>query len=120
MAHIKTNNQMETKKEIDYKLVNEAFEREGWVKYIQFMAGSKYVKGNDTVTCYFGHFRLNGKSVSEAYICEMLHLGDKRTIQVCGAIAPDSIFSKYGQAFLAGVRWADEHPINKQEEKEKN
>ena len=111
---------MDTKKELDYKLVNEAFEREGWVKYIQFMAGSRYVKGNDTVTCYFGHFRLNGKSVSEAYICEMLHLGDKRTIQVCGAIAPDSIFSKYGQAFLAGVRWADEHPINKQEEKEKN
>lgn len=111
---------MDTKKELDYKLVNEAFEREGWVKYIQFMAGSRYVKGNDTVTCYFGRFRLNGESVSEAYICEMLHLGNKRMIQVCGAIAPDSIFSKYGQAFLAGVRWADEHPINKQEEKEKN
>ncbi len=108
---------MDTKKELDYKLVNEAFEREGWVKYIQFMAGSRYVKGNDTVTCYFGHFRLNGKSVSEAYICEMLHLGDKRTIQVCDAVAPDSIFSKYGQAFLAGVRWADEHPINKQEKR---
>ena len=111
---------METKKEIDYKLVNEAFEREGWVKSIQFMAGSRYVKGNDTVTCYFGHFRLNGKSVSEAYICEMLHLGDKRTIQVCDTVAPDSIFSKYGQAFLAGVKWADEHPIDKQEEKGKN
>ena len=106
---------MDTKKELDYKLVNEAFEREGWVMYHQFMAGNRYVKGNDTVTCYFGHFSLNGKSVSEAYICEMLHLGDKRTIQVCDAFAPDSIFSKYGQAFLAGVRWADEHPINKQE-----
>jgi hypothetical protein len=110
---------MDTKKELDYKLVNEAFEREGWVKYIQFMAGSRYVKGNDTVTCYFGRFRLNGESVSEAYICEMLHMGS-RMIQVCGAIAPKSVFSKYGQAFLAGVRWADEHPINKQEEKEKN
>ena len=106
---------MDTKKELDYKLVNEAFEREGWVMYHQFMAGNRYVKGNDTVTCYFGHFRLNGKNVSEAYICEMLHLGDKRMIQVCDAIAPDSIFSKYGQAFLAGVKWADEHPINKQE-----
>ena len=105
---------MDTKKELDYKLVNEAFEREGWVKYIQFMAGSRYVKGNDTVTCYFGRFRLNGENVSEAYICEMLHM-DSRMIQVCGAIAPDSIFSKYGQAFLAGVKWADEHPINKQE-----
>ena len=106
---------MKGKKELDYKLVNEAFEREGWMMYHQFMAGNRYVKGEDTVTCYFGHFRLNGKSVNEAYICEMLHLGNKRMIQVCGAIAPDSIFSKYGQAFLAGVRWADEHPINKQE-----
>ena len=102
---------MDTKKELDYKLVNEAFEREGWVMYHQFMAGNRYVKGDDTVTWYFGRFRLNGESVCEAYICEMLHLGNKRTIQVCDAIAPDSIFSKYGQAFLAGVRWADEHPI---------
>ena len=107
---------MEGKKELDYKMVDEAFVREGWVKYIQFMAGSRYVKGNDTVTCYFGRFMLNGKSVSEAYICEMLHWGNKRMIQVCDAIAPDSIFSKYGQAFLAGVRWADEHPITKQKE----
>lgn len=106
---------MKEMKSLDYKLVDETFEREGWTKYIQFMAGSRYVKGNDTVTWYFGRFMLNGESVSEEYICEMLHLGDKRMIQVCGAIAPDSIFSKYGQAFLAGVRWADEHPINEQE-----
>ena len=111
---------MKEMKSLDYKLVDETFEREGWTKYIQFMAGSRYVKGNDTVTWYFGRFMLNGESVSEEYICEMLHLGDKRMIQVCGTIAPDSIFSKYGQAFLAGVRWADEHPINKQEQKGKN
>lgn len=106
-------------KTLNYKLVNEAFEREGWVMYHQFMAGNRYVKGEDTVTCYFGHFRLNGKSVSEAYICDMLHLGDKRMIQVCDAVVPDSIFSKYGQAFLAGVKWADEHPINKQKSENK-
>ena len=105
---------MEEKKGLDYKLVNEAFEREGWVMYHKFMAGNRYVKGNDTITWYFGRFMLNGKSVSEEYICEMLHM-DSRMIQVCGAIAPDSVFSKYGQAFLAGVRWADEHPISKQE-----
>ena len=106
---------MKEMKSLDYKIVDEAFAQEGWTKYIQFMAGSRYVKGNDTVTWYFGRFMLNGKSVSEENICEMLHLGDKRMLQVCGAIAPDSFFSKYGQAFLAGVRWADEHPINKQE-----
>ena len=100
---------MEENKELDGKLVNEAFEKEGWVMYHQFMAGNRYVKGNDTVTCYFGRFRLNGESVSEAYICEMLHL-DSRMIQVCEAIAPKSVFSQYGQAFLAGVKWADENP----------
>ena len=93
---------MKEMKSLDYKMVDEAFAREGWTKYIQFMAGNRYVKGNDTVTCYFGRFMLNGKSISEEYVCEMLHLGE-RAIQVCGAIAPDSIFSKYGQAFLAGV-----------------
>ena len=117
MAHIKTNNEMDTKKELDYKIVDEAFAREGWTKYIQFMAGSRYVKGNDTITWYFGRFMLNGESVSEANICEMLHM-DSRMIQVCGAIAPDSIFSKYRQAFLAGVKWVDEYPINKQESKQ--
>ena len=106
---------MEGKKELNGKLVNEAFEREGWTKYIQFMAGSRYVKGNDTVTCYFGRFMLNGKSVSEEFICEMLHM-DSRMIQVSGAVAPHSLFSNYGQAFLAGVRWADENPVNKQEQ----
>ena len=108
---------MDTKTELDYKLVNEAFEREDWKMYHQFMAGNRYVKGNDTVTCYFGRFMLNGKSISEEYICEMLHLGE-RAIQVCSAIAPDSIFSKYGQAFVAGVRWADEHPTNKKNGKQ--
>ena len=97
-------------KTLDYNLVNEAFVKEGWKMYHQFMAGNRYEKGNDVVTHYFGHFKLNGQSVSEAYICEMLHLGDKRMIQVCDAVAPDSIFSQYGQAFLASVRWADEHP----------
>ena len=90
---------MEGKKELDGKLVNEAFEREGWKMYHQFMAGNRYVKGNDTVTCYFGRFMLNGKSVSEAYICEMLHLGNKRMIQVCNAIAPDSFFFQIWAGF---------------------
>lgn len=108
---------MKGKKELDYKLVNEAFEREGWVMYHQFMAGNRYEKGNDTITWYFGRFMLNGTSVSEERICEMLHM-DRRMIQVCGDIAPGSIFSKYGQAFLAGVRWADENPIHKKSEEQ--
>ena len=108
---------MKEMKSLDYKMVDKAFAQEGWTKYIQFMAGNRYVKGNDTVTCYFGRFMLNGKSISEEYICEMLHLGE-RAIQVCSAIATDSIFSKYGQAFVAGVRWADEHPTNKKNGKQ--
>ena len=108
---------MEEKKELDYKLVNEAFEREGWVMYHQFMAGNRYEKGNDIVTWYYGHFKLNGNSVSNEFICEMLNL-DKRILEVSEAIGPHPIYSKYGQAFLAGVRWADEHPINKEESKQ--
>lgn len=106
---------MKETKTLDYKLVNEAFEREGWVMYHQFMAGNRYEKGNDIVTWYFGRFMLNGKSVSEEFICEMLHM-DSRMIQVSGAVAPHSLFSNYGQAFLTGVRWADENPVNKQEQ----
>ena len=85
-------------KTLDYNLVNGAFEREGWVMYHQFMAGNKYVKGNDTITWYYGRFMLNGKSVSEEFICEMLHI-DNRMIQVCGAIAPHPFFFKVRTGF---------------------
>ena len=103
---------MEKKKTLDYKLINEAFTREGWMMYHQFMVGNRYERGTDIVTWYYGHFKLNGKSVSDEEICDMLHI-DKRTLEVCDAIAPHPMHSKYGQAFLAGVRWADEHPISK-------
>ena len=96
---------------MNFMLVHEAFKREGWVMYHQFMVGNRWEKGNDIVTCYYGHYKLNGKSVSNAFLCEMLHI-DVRDIQVCEAIAPHPIHSKYGQAFLAGVRWADTHPAN--------
>lgn len=101
---------------LGYKLINEAFTREGWVMYHQFMAGNRYVKGTDIVTGYYGHFKLNGKSISDEEICDMLHI-DQRIQDVCDAIAPNPINSKYGRAFIAGVRWADEHPISKQDSK---
>lgn len=103
---------MEKKKTLDYKLINEAFMREGWSMYHQFMVGNRYERGTDIVTWYYGHFKLNGKNICDEAICDMLHI-DKRTLEVCDAIAPHPMNSKYGQAFLAGVRWADEHPISK-------
>lgn len=105
---------MEEMNVLDYKLDNEAFIRDGWVMYHKFMVGNRYEKGKDIVTWYYGRFKLNGKSVNNEIICDMLHI-DKRTLEVCEAIAPHPMQSKYGQAFLAGVRWADEHPISKQE-----
>ena len=57
------------------------------------------------------------KSLSESTVYDNL---DKRTLEVCEAIGPHPIYSKYGQAFLAGVRWADEHPVNKQESEQNN
>lgn len=97
---------------LDHNLVNEAFKQEGWTVYHQFMAGNRYEKGNDVVTGYYGRFELNGKPISNEAICDMLHI-DRRILEVCEAIAPHPINSKYGQAFLAGVKWADEHPVNK-------
>lgn len=94
---------------INFSLDRDTFEKDGWTMYHTFMAGSKWVKGNDTVTCYYGVYKLNGKVISNEYLCEWLHI-DKRTIEVCEAIAPHEIHTKYGRAFLEGVRWADAHP----------
>lgn len=55
-------------------LINEAFQKNGWVLYHDFMRGNRYEKGNDIVTWYLGHFKLNGKSVSNEYIYDMLHI----------------------------------------------
>jgi len=107
---------MEKMKTLDYRIINEAFTREGWKMYHQFMVGNRYERGTDIVTWYYGHFKLNGKSVSDEEICDMLKI-DKRILEVNDAIAPHPFHSKYGQAFLAGVRWADEHPISKQDSK---
>ena len=100
---------MEKINNINFLLVHEAFERDGWTKYHMFMVGNKWVKGNDTVTCGRGGYRLNGKPLSNERLSEMLNI-DKRTIAVCNAIAPHQVHSPYGRAFLEGVRWADAHP----------
>lgn len=55
-------------------LINEAFQKNGWVLMHDFMRGNRYEKGNDVVTHYFGRFKLNGKSVSNEYIYDMLHI----------------------------------------------
>ena len=102
---------MEKNNNINFLLVNKAFEKDGWEKRHLFMVGNKWKKGNDMVTCYYGHFKLNGNFVSNEFICEMLHI-DRRMIEVSEAIAPHPIDGKYGRAFLEGVRWADSHPAN--------
>ncbi|MBO4655326.1 MAG: hypothetical protein J5644_07255 [Bacteroidales bacterium] len=101
-------------RDLNFILVCKAFEKEGWVMHHLFLGGNKWQKGNDKVTCYYGHFKLNGTFVSNEFICEMLHI-DRRIIDVSEAIAPHSIDSKYGKAFLEGVRWADAHPANREE-----
>ena len=83
---------MENKKTLDYRIINEAFTREGWTMYHQFMVGNRYVRGTDIVTWYYGHFKLNGKSVSDEAICDMLKI-DKRILEVNDAIAPHPIHS---------------------------
>ena len=96
----------------NFLVVNEAFEREGWTMQHKFMVGNKWVKGNDTVTHYGPYYELNGEIISTTFLCEMLNI-DMRLIDVCNAIAPHQLHSKYGRAFLEGVRWADAHPAGK-------
>lgn len=105
---------MEEVKHLNFNLLAGAFANDGWEMHHKFMVGNDWKKGDDIVTCYYGQFKLNGKSVSKEFICEMLHI-DRRLIQLGDAIAPHPIYSKYGQAFLDGVRWADEHPASKGE-----
>ena len=101
---------METKtKTINFMILSEAFAKAGWTRYHQFMAGSRWVKGGDTVTSYYGKYKLNGQPISKEHLIRMLHI-DRRLVQVAEAIAPYPLGGKYGRAFLAGVRWADEHP----------
>lgn len=105
---------MEEIKKLDFNLLAGAIANDGWVMHHKFMVGNDWTKGDDFVTYYHGQFKLNGKSVSKECICEMLHI-DRRLVQLSDAIAPHPIYSKYGQAFLDGVRWADEHPASKGE-----
>ena len=108
----KKMDELKSLKDLNFMLVHEAFEKDGWQMYHKFMAGNKWVKGNDTVTCYYGVYKMNGKAISKEELCDMLHI-DRRALQVCEAIAPHEIHGKYGRTFLAGVRWADAHPICK-------
>ena len=110
---MKKNNPYQSLASLNFMLVSEAFERDGWKMYHQFMVGNRWVKGDDTVTFYYGHYKLNGNPISKEQIYEMLHIS-LRDLQVCEVIAPHPINSRYGRAFLEGVRWADAHPVNKQ------
>jgi hypothetical protein len=83
--------------------------------YHYLMRGNKWVNGNDTVTCYRGGYKLNGESLSNERLAEMLNI-DRRAIAVCEAIVPHEIHSVYGRAFLDGVRWADAHPAKKEKQ----
>ena len=108
----KTDSIMEKINNINYVLVHEAFQRDGWTMYHQFMVGNRWVKGNDTITCYYGVYKLNGVPLSNENLIELLQI-DKRAIAVCAAIAPHQVHGAYGRAFLEGVRWADAHPDDK-------
>lgn len=58
-----------------------------------------------------GTYKLGKETLNMAQLCELLHF-DRRTLQVSKAIKPYPIHAKFGQAFLTGVRWADEHPLD--------
>lgn len=95
---------------LNFSIVLEAFEKDGWVRFHGVAKHYRWMKGNLEVEFDHGIYKMNKETLDAAYLCEMLHI-DHRTLQVSKAVAPTPIHSRYGQAFLAGVRWADEHPI---------
>ena len=101
------NSEVDWKKPIYYVSIDEAFEKAGWTKYHQFMAGNRWEKEDNTVTCYLGKYKFNGRAVDKEYICQMLNIDTSlRIYKECAAVAPQSINSFYGRAFHEGVLWA--------------
>lgn len=100
----------ESTQSLYFAIVSEAFEKEGWEKHLGIVGYNRWTKGGLEVKSVQGEYKMDEKILDAAQLCELLHI-DRRTLQVCKAIEPYPIHAKYGQTFLAGVRWADEHPI---------
>ena len=95
---------------LNLAIVAEAFEKDGWKSYHSNGDYDRWTKGDKEVKNIQGTYKLGKETLNMAQLCELIHL-DRRTLQVSKAIKPYPIQAKYGQAFLAGVRWADGHPI---------
>ena len=103
----------ESTQSLNFAIVSEAFEKEGWKNHHCIVGYNRWTKGELEVKSVQGEYKMDEKTLDAAQLCELLHI-DRRTLQVCKAIEPHPIHAKYGQTFLAGVRWADEHPIGQQ------
>ena len=101
-------------KNVDFSIIHEAFDKEGWLHSHGYAHGvarfSRWAKGGDEICGFHGKYTLNGKPIEKESLCRMLHI-DRRILQVSEAILPHPIHGKYGKAFLDGVKWADKHPV---------
>ena len=95
---------------LNFAIVIEAFEKDGWERYHGNGDYDRWTKGDNEVQNIHGTYKLGKETLNPTQLCELLHI-DRRTLQVSKVIRPYPIHARYGQTFLAGVRWADEHPI---------
>lgn len=100
----------ESTQSLNFAIVSEAFEKEGWENHHAIAGYNRWTKDGLEVKSVRGEYKMDEKTLDAAQLCELLHI-DRRILQVSKAIAPYPIHAEFGQAFLAGVRWADAHPI---------
>lgn len=113
-THLLGNLEDEDFRNVGFSIIHESFVKDGWQHshgYAHGMARfNRWRKTGKEICLFHGKYTLNGKPIDSEILCRMLHI-DNRVLQVRKAIEPHPIHAKYGQAFLAGVRWADEHPV---------
>ena len=113
-THLTGNPKDEDFKNVGFSIIHESFNKDGWQHSLGYAHGmarfNRWRKNGNEICCSHGKYTLNGKPIDRGFLCRMLHI-DNLVLQVCKAIEPYPIHAKYGQTFLAGVRWADEHPI---------
>jgi|GEM_PF-1558946 hypothetical protein len=96
---------------MDYRLVNHYFEVRGWKKYHVFQIGTRWVKDKQEVVCSMNGFKLNEKYVDESDMAKLLGIS-QREIDMFDSLKRTGYTCKMALAFLDGIRWADEHPLN--------
>ena len=103
----------------DFRLYSHYFEKGGWKESHLFQIGTKWTKGDQEVIRCSKGFLLNHRLVDDSVIHDLLKVPE-REIAVYDVLIASHYSSKQALAFLDGIRWADNHPIDKEKKDEHN